>query len=205
MPRHITLHCERRCAPFVQMQAFRPALTRSFALPTGPELTFAPHPDAEITPSAGRQVHTYPLYSSTEGLRVRPEKQLQKYGRLAVPKAVPPLRTEQSLSSLAQLITISLSVFATLSCHHRRSFSAFLFLPSSQFINFFQSHGIALHPAISAHFHWLVRAFSTMAADEVSHMKPHTRSPNHSPQTTAKPDPISTTILPICKSRAKGL
>ncbi|TNN72988.1 hypothetical protein EYF80_016778 [Liparis tanakae] len=34
-----------------------------------------------------QQVHTYPLHCSTEGLQVRPQKQLRKYGWLAAPKA----------------------------------------------------------------------------------------------------------------------
>jgi len=42
-----------------------------------------------------QQLHTYPPYSCTEGLQVRPEKQLQKYVCLAVPKAVPPQRAEE--------------------------------------------------------------------------------------------------------------
>lgn len=104
MPHYILPHCERRCAPFVWMQ------TRSFALPPA-SADLCPHIQMQKLPpqQAGeRQVHTYPLYSSTEGLQVRAEKQLQKYVRLALPKAEPPLRTERRLSSLAQLITISL-------------------------------------------------------------------------------------------------
>lgn len=115
MPQHIMLHRERRCAPFVQMQAFSLAMTRSFALPQA-RANLCPHPDAEITPSAGRQAagsHISLIYLSTEGLQVRPEKQLQKYGRLAMPKAVPPLRTR------VEILIISTS-------HHHGSLSFLL-------------------------------------------------------------------------------
>lgn len=64
--------------------------------PTGQSWPLAPIQMQKLPPQqAGKQqVRTYPLYSSNERLQVRPEKQLQKYGRLAVPKALPPLRTE---------------------------------------------------------------------------------------------------------------
>lgn len=155
-----------------------------------------------------QQVHTYPLYSSTEGLQVRPEKQLQKYGRLAVPKAVPPLRTEWRLSSLAQLITISLSVlFSPLTIGgHSLSFFFFHLLSSSFFFSPIPQHcpmHCILPPLLT--FTGLSGALSALTADEVSQMKPYACTPDHSPQTMAKPDMISTTILPICRSRAKGL
>lgn len=102
---------------------------------------------------------------------------------LAVPKAVSPLRTEQRLSSLAQLIAISLSPPDVVLC---LSFSSIL--------------PVFSNPAVCPHIPRLVRA-----ADEVLHTKLCARSPNPSPQTMAEPDMISPTILPICTSRAKGL
>lgn len=64
--------------------------------PTGQSWPLAPIQMQKLPPQqAGKQqVRTYSLFSSTDGLQVRPEKQLQKYGRLAMPKAVAPLRTE---------------------------------------------------------------------------------------------------------------
>ncbi len=151
-----------------------------------------------------QQVHTYPLYSSTEGLQVRPEKQLQKYGRLAVPKAVPPLRTGWRLSSLGQLITIFLSVLVsplTIGGHSLSFFSCFHLLSSSVLSNP-KAWSHAWHPAPSTHFHWLVRAFSALTADEVLQMKLYSCACNHSPHTTATPDTISTTVLSISRSEA---
>lgn len=69
-----------------------------------------------------QQVHTYSPYSSKVGLQVRPEKQLQKYGRLAVPKAAPPLWTVQTL-------IISTAHPLSLSHHHQTPLSFFHFLP----------------------------------------------------------------------------
>lgn len=68
MPHYIILHSERRCAPFVWMQAFSLAHLPSH----WPELTFGPHPDAEITPSAGRQAagsHISPYIPPLRGCR----------------------------------------------------------------------------------------------------------------------------------------
>lgn len=98
------------CPIFLDASFFPPKLWLAHLPSHQQELTFAPIQMRILAPQqAGKQqVHTYTLYSSTEGLQVTPEKQLQKYVCPAVPKAVAPLRTEQRSSSLAQLITITL-------------------------------------------------------------------------------------------------
>lgn len=172
------------------------------------ELTFAPIQMRILPPQRGgrQQVHTYPLYSSAEGLQVTPEKQLQKYVCLVVPKAVAYLRTEQRSSSLAQLITIALCL--AYSPPPSSGVIICLFFPSNLSVYLFFSNFMAsraLHHAPSTHIHWLVSALSAITADEVLQMKPCTCMPNHFPETMAENDMISSTILPICKSQAEGL
>lgn len=188
------------------MQArFFPQLSLVYLPSHRPDLTFAPHPDVEITPSAGRwgaasQISS--IYSSAERLQVRLEKQQQKYERPTMPRAGAPQRGEQKPSSLVQLITIALCLCYTLPLPSGVIPFLVFPLPPSHFINFPRSHNTVLDPAPSGLFQ---RLPLTMAADQVLQMKPYTRSPNHSPSTVTGHDMISSSILPICKSRAKGL
>lgn len=189
----------------LEASSFFPQLWLVYLSSHWPDLTFAPTPDAEITPSASRWAAAFLIsciYSSTERLQVRLEKQQQKYVRLTMPKAGAPQRAQWKPLSLALLITIALCL-----CYALLSLSGvipalFLPLPSSQFINFPYSHNNVLDPAASGRFQWLL---STMAADEVLQMKPYTPSPDHSPSTATGLDMISSSILPILKSWAKGL
>lgn len=151
-PHYILLRCERRCAPFVWMQDVSPGLIRSFALPPAAKPSFPPstHTQMQKLPpqQAGKQqVHTYPPYSSTEGLEVRPEKQLHKYGWLASPKAVPPMRTETLIISTSHY-HLSLSVlFPHINIGgHSQSFP-------------FSSNPIALSSAPSARFQRACQGF----------------------------------------------
>lgn len=210
MPHYIILHRERRCAPFVWIQAFFPQLWLAHLPSHRPELTFAPHPDAEITPSAGRQAagsHISPIFLHWG---------VAGQTRETAAKIWPAGGAQGCTSSENWVETLIIStthhhfsLCLILSSHHRGSFSVFLFLPSSQFIIFFSPipqhcpmHCI-LPPLLT--FTGLSGALSALTADEVSQMKPYACTPDHSPQTMAKPDMISTTILPICRSRAKGL
>lgn len=164
MPRRIIQHHERRCAPFVWTQAFSSPSSHSFALPPARADLCPPIQMQELPPQhAGKQqVHTYPWYSSTEGLQVRVEKQLQKYGRLAAPKAAPPLRTEPRLSSLAQLITIPLCPSDPLLSPSGVIPCLSLFLPSSQVIFLSHSHVWILPlSARSHHLAWFLPALTT--------------------------------------------
>lgn len=174
MPHDILLNCERRCAPFVWMQAVSPVLTRSFALPPARANLCPPIQMQTLPPQqAGKQqVHTYPLHCSTEGLQVRPQKQLRKYGWLAVPKAVHPLRTETLIISKTHH-HLSLSVLFSHITIRGHSLS-FFFFPNPAALS------DALLPAPSTRFHVLVEAFYALTADEVLQMKPYTCTPNHS-------------------------
>lgn len=177
-----------------------------------PELTSAPYPDAEITLSACRQAagsHISPYIPSLRVCRSDRRNSCKNMVGWLCPRLY--LGWSSSENWVEPLIIRPThhhpSVCPSLSYHHRRAFSVFFFcffFSVHQFYPIPQQcpmRCILLPPLIFSGS----SGFSALTADEVLQMKPYSCTPDHSPQTMATPDMISTTILPICRSGAMGL
>lgn len=167
---------------FVWLQAFSLALTGSFALPLVSPHLCPPIQMQKLPPQqAGeQQVHTYSPYSSNVGLQVKPEKQLQKQGLLAVPKGcvssvdgveTPIISTAHRRLSVCLTLSLSLT---TIRCH---SLSFMFPNPTSlpRVLHFF--HPLcSLSPACQCSFRILS---SFQASDEVICMHGLSSSTQH--------------------------
>lgn len=177
-----------------------PALTCLSALPLV-RYNLCPHPDAEITPSAGRWAA-----ASQINIFVHWEAAVQIRETTVKICAADDAQGWSSSESPVEALVISTT-------HHHCSLSLLrspIAIPFPLCFSLFHlpSSSISPIPIITC---WILPPpvalclSSTMAADEVLQMKPYMRSPNHSPSTATRSDMISSSILPIWKSRAKGL